>query len=551
MKNKIFLLISICLFQVTLTAKDDDTPVMQYWRGGKMDLNFNALLNTNIGTSSGLLSGIMSNAVESISLNPAVMPMQKTAFFFFEVKPGFGTNTLGLSSSDIISPEDIAENSDDFLKDTATFIFPSTNFRKDTEVGNLNMKASGGVTSVAVAFPIMRNLVFGASYNPVIDIAADLFVNSISTNLKTTKEVGNTQTAIDMILHPTVGLNTSLKMNKTSFALGYNFMPGDKGVLSAGITFNRYQVRNYIDLNINIDGMIVLNNGPEYYFNDPADQNIDAAKGESNKLFMKARGDFKSTKWGFTIGAFFDPSGIVDGLSFMNISMALDIVPEFSLEDKDAKLESLQPKFLTGKFNGKDEEELDIIIDSLDLAKPNLTKQTKNVFTDKVLLSLPSSFTLGFDFKLGEHTLVLNYVNYFNEFSYKFDKYKLGKTPTAGIRFGADFRMPDELSGWNWAYLPIRLLYLDFDGLIFQALGRYSHYKDSHYRVAGGVMLGDAIVEGFSDDDKDSMKDALGIPIPTSFTLSRKYTVFDKMNIGVAVMGFPDILMKFSFGYAL
>lgn len=529
--------------------KVDDTPVMQFWKGGRLDLSMSAFYGPFTGTGAGVMSPVFSSGIESISINPAVIALQKKAQVSFDLRPGLSNKTFGMSPDDLFSPEDIKDGTDDFLEDTATFKFPSKNFRQDTKVNDLSIGGSGGITAMGLTIPVYRGLTVGASFNPMMDISLNMFLGNVSTNLKSTKPVGDNSIEIDMILRPTIAMNASMRMNKTSFALGYSFLPEKKGILAAGLAFNRYQARNYIDLNINIDGMIVIENDPEFYFNDPNDINL--KDDQTNDFFMRGRGDFKDTRWGYTFGAFFDPSGLVKGLSFLNLSLAVDIAPDFEMVDRNAKMESYQPLFLKGKITGNEDEQLDILIDAIDIDQPNRTRATDNEFTDTVKISLPSSFTAGMDLKLGSHILTLNYVSYFKEFSYQFGKYKLGKSAATGIKFGADFRMPDKLQGWSWALLPVRLLYLDFDGLIFQAFSKHTGYKDSHYRLAGGVMMGDALVEGFSDDDKESMTDALNMPMPVSFALSRKYTVYDKMTVGVTVFGFPDMFMKFSLGYAI
>jgi len=126
-----------------------------------------------------------------------------------------------------------------------------------------------------------------------------------------------------------------------------------------------------------------------------------------------------------------------------------------------------------------------------------------------------------------------------NEYSFQFDKYKIGKNLTAGLKLGASFRMPDELNGWNWAYLPLRLLYLDFDGMLMQLFKNQTHYQNSYYKVSGGVMFGDAIVEGIFDKDQaKSLKDGLNLPLPSGFALTREYNVFEYVNCLFPIFNF-------------
>jgi len=276
---------------------------------------------------------------------------------------------------------------------------------------------------------------------------------------------------------------------------------------------------------------------------------LDPAKNESNNLFFRAKGDYKDTRVGFTLGANYNPANKNNWLSRFNFSLVYNYNPSFILADNSAILESYQPRFMVGSFSGKGKDKFDVSIDSMDLAKPNLTKPTRNKFTNEVLIEMPSTLTVGIDAKFGNHNISLNVLKYFNEISYQFDGYKIGKNMSVGIRGGADFAMPAELKGWNWALLPIRFLYLDFDGLLMQLFKKFTLYENPHYRFYGGMSFGNAIVEGFNTDTKKSLKDMMDLPLPAEFGLARQYTIMKNINVGVLVFGFPDMFFRFSFGY--
>ena len=92
--------------------------------------------------------------------------------------------------------------------------------------------------------------------------------------------------------------------------------------------------------------------------------------------------------------------------------------------------------------------------------------------------------------------------------------------------------------------LPIRLLFLDIDGLLFQTFRGVTGYKNSHYRFGTSFMLGDGIVTV----NNDSLLDILDLPLPRSFSMGRQYTIFDHLDVGVTVLAFPDFMLKYSFG---
>ena len=103
--------------------------------------------------------------------------------------------------------------------------------------------------------------------------------------------------------------------------------------------------------------------------------------------------------------------------------------------------------------------------------------------------------------------------------------------------------------GWDYALIPVRLLFLDFDGLLFQAFGSTTHYKNPYYRVGVGFMLGDESTEGLNDEYSETFKDIFNLPLPNGIALSRKYTIFDNIDVGVLIFGVPDLALKFSLGY--
>ncbi len=553
MLRKTFLFALVMFFGSLITkAQNSDTPEMLYWAGGNLNLNFQ--LNTNStgfspngGTFGGVLSPFLQSGVYSVFGNPAELGKIHKPQFMFDAAPGLSTATFGMSQNDLLSPADVASSTDDFLKDTTTFMLSNSAFKSYTQVNSLGIGLRrAGFGAFAATIPLSSSINFGFGYSQPFDFSLDLSVANIQTALRTTKAVGNNETAIDFILNTEVQSKLSLRMSMLSFSLGINFGEQKRqDNFYAGVTLNKYSVyhRNYFNLFSN--GMMVLNNTNEYYFNDPEDPNLDRTKGETNDLFWKANGNYKDSRWGFKLGFLLEPQ---ESIPFMNFSLLIDYVPSFVLTDPNAASVSYQPKFLVGRFMGTKDEALDIIIDSLNLAKPNLTVQTKNYFTDSVYLKLPSSLNFGVDFKLGEHTLALNLIKYFNEFSYQFDKYKIGKKISGGIKFGMDFKFPDKPEGWDWALLPVRLLYLDFDGLAFQFFSDETHYTNSHFRIGGGLMFGDAIVEGVEDADQaKALKDLFDMPLPSGFALGRQYTVFDRLTISAVIFGYPDLFLKYSF----
>ncbi len=553
MLRKYFLSVFLLILGARLTlAQSSDTPEMSYWSGGNLNLNFQLNMNStgfspNGGTFGGVVSPNLQSGIYSVFGNPAELGKLSNPQIMFDAAWGISTGTLGLSQNDLLSPSDIASSTDDFLKDTTTFIFNNSGFKSYTEVNSLDVSLrKAGFGSFAASVPISSMFNFGFGYTQPFAFSLDLAMANIRTALRTTKTVGNNETAIDFILNSDLKTKLSMRMSMLSFSLGVNF--GAEKMADnfyAGLTLNKYSVFHRSYFNLYSNGMMVLNDNNEYYFNDPNDENLDRTKGETNALYWRADGSYSDSRWGVKFGLLLEPQ---ESIPFMNMSLVVDYVPSFVLTDPNAASVSYQPKFLVGRFMGTKDEALDILIDSLSLAKPNLTVPTHNVFTDTVFLNMPSSLNFGLDFKLGDHTLALNLIKYFNEFSYQFDKYKIGKKISGGIKFGMDFKFPTQMEGWDWALMPVRLLYLDFDGLLFQLFGDETGYSNPHFRLGGGLMFGDAIVEGVEDKDQaKSLKDLFDMPLPSGFAFGKEYTVFNKLTISTVVYGYPDLFMKYSF----
>lgn len=550
MKTKIFQTLVIFIFSFSLVAAQaSDTPKMLYWIGGKFNIKVSGGINSSVGIGSGngvfggMISPNLNYGSTSIFSNPAELAYLKKSNIFFETKLGVGTSSL-------LSQSDMKKQTTDMLKDTSTFIFTPGTYRKDMEIGEQDISQTGGMTALTGAIPFDDYFVLCGGFSTPVDFSTDLLINGISTDLASSKIVAENETKIDIILKPTILAITRLKVNRVSYGLAKEIINNDNGQLALGFTVNRYDIRNLINLDLDFQGMVVLNNLNEYYFNDVNDPNLDPAKNESNKLFFRAKGNYKDTRVGFTFGANYNPANKNNWLSRFNFSLVYNYNPSFTLTDNSASMESYQPKFMVGRFSGKGDDKFDVAIDSMELAKPNLTKPTNNYFASEVLIKMPSTLTVGVDTKLGKHNVSLNIVKYFGEMSYQFDRYKIGKEMSVGIRGGADFVFPDEFKGWAWALLPIRFFYLDLDGFIMQLFRKFTQYENPHYRFYGGLGFGNPIVEGFADKDtRKSLKDMMDLPLPAEFGLARQYTIMKNINVGVMVFGFPDIFFRFSLGY--
>lgn len=554
MKNfiRILFLISFISIDIITAQVADDTPVMQYWAGGYGKIKLNMDVNiTGAGAGSGIFGGVYSpslrNGASSLFMNPAGMTNIESSQLYFDMKVGFSNNVFGVGKDDLVSPETIQEETDTFLDDSDAFIVEEGTPKTYTSFSEVEFAQLGGFSSFGIAFPLHERVKLGIGYLSLMDISFDLIMNGINTGLKATKTVGSNDTDIDIILSNNIISEFRLKMHQFSFGASFEIINKNNSMLSVGFTASNYYLKNRIYLDSYNEGMIVLNNSSEYYFNDPNDPNLSRDLGETNKMYFKSNANFMDNKWAMKFGAYYKPQETGSFLSNFRFSLVMDFMPSFKIHDNNAYAESYQPKFLTGTPLGEDEEALDIIIDSLDLAKPNLTLQTDNVFADSLLVEYPSTMLIGIDASLGKHVLAFNLVKYFGEYSFKFADYYVGYKPSFGMRMGFDLHMPDKLEGWGWVFVPVRLLFLDFDGLLMQALHKHTGYKNPHYRIGASLMFGSGIAEGL--EDSEDLKNSLDTPLPRGFSLGRQYTILESLTIGTMVFGYPDLALRFSVGY--
>lgn len=558
MSNRSTLLLLLCLASLGFAQKKKETPDMTMWRGGKITFDVGLGLDMlGVGTGSALGGGILSprlaNGAAAVFSNPAELTLLTAPQMVFDAKLGLGTGTLGLKGNDLLTNKSLKSQTDSFLKDSSIFRFDKVNgFKSYSEVKNGAAGFNGQVNALTVAFPLRRGLVIAlGSYYP-IDVGVNLHLSDLSLKLRATRASGSQTIGIDFLLDMGLTANLLAQSNVLSTGIGWQALDGKKGSLSLGASAKRYDVRAVLGWSMPIEGLVSIQKN-EAYFNNPDDKAIDFASGETNELKWNAHGDYRDTKWGFSIGAFYNALKLIgNALTALNISVVYDKAPSFTLFDPGATSESFQPVFLVGKFGGKGANSMQILIDSLKLSKPNLTRKTENVFSDRILLKQASSLSFGVDVGLRKHTLAVNYIRYFGDYSMRFSDYVLGKKLTSGVKFAADFELPEKMQGWGWLLLPVRLLYLDVDGLLFQAFQSRTGYSHPHYRFGGGVVLGNAIVQGIGNaSTAKSLKNALNSPFPTGFALGRQYTIYDRFTVGVMVFGFPDVALKTSVAVGL
>ncbi len=545
MNKFLLVLFSIVLSVITFAQ----TPKMEYYVGGLMNYKMSFGANTQGGgLGSGgfgrVLAPGISTGPASIFTSPAELGLIKRPVVYLDTKMTISTNTVGLDLSSELNKL-FKTSTTTFLKDTTTFDFSKSKFPPIyTRVTNFDLGQSAEFSAFALALPINEKLTLGFGVYYPFNISSDFSITGFRTKLKSVKELSGQSIIVDLPLQTNFAANFNFSVNSLMFGGAYEVAKTDFGTTIVGASFNHYEVSEFVNINLRVDGMMVIQN-KEAHFNNPNDPNIDWAAGETNAFYWLARGNYKTSGWGFRLGA-------VQKNEKWNLVFSLDIVPKFVMTDNNMFNQSYQPIFLTGSPIGKDNP-LNIDINKLSLSKPNISAATKNSLEKTAETSYPSTLTIGGDYKTGSFTFGLNLVKYLSPIYLKIDKYKIGKDLSLGSKFSVDVQLADKVKKWGWLLVPSRLFpFFDIDGLLFQIFSKFTKYKNPHYRLEGGIVTGKAIAEGFTNPvQQNSMNDVLGIPFPTGISISREYTIYDRVHVGILVFSFPDFAFRYGIAYEL
>lgn len=538
---------AILLTPLTGFAQDDeDTPELTLFRGGELtldlDLNFNFL---GQGSGASMMGGVISTRADqggsAVIYNPALLANSKERSLNFSGKFGYGSWTVGSVQDEFITSlnDEIETQTSDVLTDPDNFQLTPDARLIYTKVTGLDAGVASQLGNISIAWPVHDRVVLGlATSNPS---AFNLRLGATGISTKIAGEQGSDDVSLrfDVLMNISLLAELSFTMNKTSLGAGVNVYDGEYGKANVGFSYHQYALRNTRKFDADLSGMVVVGNADERFFNNPQDVNLNREIGDTNEFLLSARGDFRDTSTGFQIGASYELP------RYLAVNFVYEQAPTFELQDPNAASTAFLPIFVIGDdiLSG----DLDISLDTLQANKPNLTTERDvSQLVSSATLQLPSSFTAGLDAYLGPHTLSLNYTSYLDDLVLRYGGSTYGKKATSGIGFGLDFQFSDKLRPRSAFLLPVRLLFLDFDGILFQALGGLTRYSDPHYMIGGRVMLGDGYVLGNGDQE---LVDTLGLPVPLGFSLGRKYTIFDNVEVGMVVTGVPDLLFRYSVGF--
>lgn len=546
-----YLLLALLLFayseNVFSQESESEASELHLFRGGVLDVNFGLNLNT-IGSSigSGAMGGLISSRVDNgalnVHLNPALLGFMSEGQLLIDSRLGVGTSaTSGIRSNlrSTLNDEFSSAINDEFSNEASWTQFPET-YIKSTEVRDLDVGFRGNVRSITFAAPISEKFVLAGGYSYPVNVDIDLGLTGLSTKLAQEQGTEEVSIRFDVLMNISLLTQMQFRMNTLSLGFGTKLIDKKYKKLAIGATLNRYHVDNTRKIEADLSGLVVVGGADERYFNNPNDPNLNTQAGESNAFFMNAFGNFEATEFGIRVGAYYELD------QRFRLSVVYDQVPDFTLKGENTTASAFLPVFLVGSGEDILKGNIEVTLDSLQANKPNLTTE-RNIssIVEDGKLNLPSSFTVGLDIALNKHTLILNFSKYSGEMSFTNGGHTIGKKVTSGVGLGMDFKMRDRFESFGQIFtLPLRVLFLDIDGLIFQSLGGLTGYKNSHYRFGGNILLGEGIVTV----NNDGLRSTLNGPLPQSFSMGRQYTIFEKIDVGVTVFAVPDMFLKYSVG---
>lgn len=559
-------ILTLCVFVLGLGCLDARAQVTQSsdfralrFNGGvaSLDIRFGSNLFGS-GQSGGAFSNINSSMIRSdgasVFGNPALLSLIPRPQIGFESRIPVRSSTLGIGSSDKL-PFPIQRHTDRFLENLS---FPATENPIYTSTTHSVIGQPRQLSAFWLTWPVTKTVGIGFGYRQPFLFTSSISLSGLSVYLTGQKEQNATTTQVDFSSEFALSSSATLQMDELSIGTGGLLESYSIGTVWWGATLYRYGAAAKIGLDVLPQGYISIDGGDPHYFNDIGDPHLNPEQGEGNTMFWKIKGGYSGSGFGARFGAvhrtYYERFGS---------SVLIDLAPKVLLWDGDAYASSYMPEFvdLEGSIDNADPEAHDLLdLSLLDLNKPNLTRQTHDAMGQWIKLHMPSSVTFGADYPFGRHNLVVNLSRYWGimavegEYGLKngiLRRYKLGRAPSWGIKMGLDVgREPrrDGRGSWN---IPLRILTLDIDGVLMELLEGWTLYDEPRYRFSASTQWGSSVVDGLDNTVSTDISAMLGGFKPTSFAISRSYTLFDQLDVGVHVIGVPDLIMRFSFGLNL
>ncbi|MDR9414791.1 MAG: hypothetical protein RI564_00815 [Gracilimonas sp.] len=528
--------------QTYAQEEESESPELGLWRGGQASLDFFLgphFLNGGIQSRTG---GVHSPRIEGgaflVNTNPAMLGDLKKADVRINSRVGLGTSifqsfvdiTGELNSQIATETDSIFTNTDNFAQTPNTRIIP-------TEVSNLNAGIPATVESIAFAYPVNDRLAFSLSYANSVLTDFQLRLNGLSAKLAQEEGTDDVSIRFDVLMNIAAYGSFRAEMDIISLGIGTKVVEYGPHEVFLGGTIHRYSAKNERLISTDLSGMVVVGFADERFFNNENDPNLNPGQNETNDLFFRAKGNFTDMKYGYRTGLSYR--------YFKSFTLSALYVnnPRLELTDPAATSAAFLPVFVIGDdiLSG----DIEVVLEDLEANKPNLTTpRDVSRLVNPGVLQIPSYVEFATDIPIHKHTVALNYRQYLTDFEVGIGDGVFGKRNPMAVGVAADFAHTSTFKRGGWALIPFRLLLLDIDGLLFQAFKKYTKYTEPHITFGGSVMLG----EGFAEEGASDFRDIMDLPTPLGFNIGRNYEVFDGINLGFNLLGYPNLAFSYSVG---
>jgi hypothetical protein len=546
-------LLAFVLFTAPLVASAQNSDVLELslLRGGEIAVDFRAGINFNgFGPGTSQMGGITSSRVNSgpgsLITNPAELGLLRRGVLVVDGHPAAGIWKNSPYQQTVIDEihNTLETETNNTINDTTVFRKTDDSYIKYTRMNAVNAGFATRLGAFALAVPVTDRLTAAVSVSQPLDIRMDLTASGISTKMAMEQGTQDVSLRFDIMMNAAASGSAAISMQQVNAGFGYLAWRNKRGdQLSLGATASRYEFVSSQTLNADLSGMVVIGGADERFFNNPNDVNLDPSKGESNEMFLRVTNNARDLAWGYR-------AGLLYRRKWLTASFAYNHMPAFNLIDQNATTQASVPVFLYPKPDGDGEQEV-VDLQELQPAKPNLTSiRGQGSLEQNIDWQMPSSVNAGFDVAMGAHTLSLNYAYYLGDFRMRvFGDEAVGRRNPMGVGFGLDFRGTDRFATWHQLYIfPLRLLFLDVDGILFQAFRKRTGYHDPHYRFGFRAMTGTGFEESTNGNDLGNLFTTIPIT-PLGFSMGREYTLGQNLRVGVTTFAFPDLMFRLALAY--
>ena len=485
--------------------------------------------------------------------NPARLSFVRHAQMGAEARLPMRNGLFGIGPRSLLSRSSVHRRTDDLLTDLQ---FPDDRQPTYTQLSGIHAGQPRQLAAFWLNWPVSKHVTFGFGYRQPFLLDGTLKSDGFSVLLSGSQVGDNGSVDVDFLSELSMVADADIVLDEISFGTGGLLERYYWGSVWWGLSIFRYHATATLNLDVLPQGVLTISGADQYFFNDGEDPNIDTAAGESNLFYWTMKAGYRGSGFGGRFGLIHRTYGEQIGTSLM-----LTVPPRLRMSDPGALAESYLPIFLNlaGSIDASSTENVELLdINKLDVSRPNLTRKSRDYLGTEMVFRMPTALTFGLDLPLGHHRFAVNAIRYWGMLGVVGDysrengviqPYRLATRPSWGLRAGFDLAGKRAGGGLGILAIPVRILTLDLDGLLFSLMGDGLGYTDTRYRFGAGITWGREDTDGISPAVQNSIRKLLAGPVPVSASIGRSYSLMDRIHVGVHVAGLPDLLMRFSVAY--